>query len=72
MPIERLTRSIEGRTWEVQMPLAGRGRDRAPTNLGNLIAATAERTGSTVSAADEDFDQIAYLADQLVEPLELC
>lgn len=67
MPIERITPGIEDRAQEVQMLLADRGRHRAPSIPDLLIAATAEKTGLTVLAVDEDFDLIAGITGQSME-----
>ncbi|MEU8070996.1 PIN domain nuclease [Micromonospora sp. NPDC048169] len=69
MPIEHLTPAIEDRALEVQMLLADRGQHRAPPIPDLLVAATAEKTGLTVLAVDEDFDLIAALTGQPIETL---
>ncbi len=69
MPLEYLTPAIEDRALEVQMLLADRGRHRAPSIPDLLIAATAEKAGLTVLAADKDFDLIAEITRQPVESL---
>ncbi|MEU8314178.1 MULTISPECIES: PIN domain nuclease [unclassified Micromonospora] len=69
MPIEHLTPAIEDRALEVQMLLADRGQHRAPSIPDLLVAATAEKTGLTVLAVDEDFDLIAALTGQPIETL---
>lgn len=71
MPIERLTPAMEDRAFEVQMLLADRGQHRAPSIPDLLIAATAEKSGLTVLALDKDFDLIAEITGQPVEPLAL-
>jgi hypothetical protein len=43
MPVEQLTPAIEDRALEVQMLLADRGQQRAPSIPDLLIAATAEK-----------------------------
>ena len=52
MPVERITPAVEDRAEEVQMLLADRGQHRTPSIPDLLIAATAEKTGLTVLAAD--------------------
>jgi predicted nucleic acid-binding protein len=69
MPVEHLTPAIEDRALEVQMLLADRGQHRAPSIPDLLIAATAERVGLTVLAADKDFDLIAAITGQPIETL---
>ncbi|MGC4897004.1 PIN domain-containing protein [Micromonospora sp. DT31] len=64
-----VTPVIEHRALEVQMLLADRGQHRAPSIPDLLIAATAEKTGLTVLAADKDFDLIATLTGQPIETL---
>ena len=66
MPVEYLTPAIEDRALEVQMLLADRGQHRAPSIPDLLIAATAEKGGLTVLAADKDFDLIAGITGQPV------
>lgn len=69
MPVEHLTPAIEDRALEVQMLLADRGQHRAPSIPDLLIAATAEKAGLTVLAADKDFDLIAAITGQPVETI---
>jgi predicted nucleic acid-binding protein len=69
MPVEHLTPAIEDRALEVQMLLADRGQHRAPSIPDLLIAATAEKTGLTVLAADKDFHLIAAITGQPIETL---
>jgi len=71
MPVERFTPSMEDRAWEVQMLLADRRQHRAPSIPDLLIAATAEKTGLTVLAMDNDFGLIANVTGQPVETVEL-
>lgn len=71
MPIEHLTPAMEDRAFDVQMLLADRGQHRAPSIPDLLIAATAEKAGLTVLAVDKDFDLIAGITGQPVEPLAL-
>lgn len=71
MPVERITPAIEDRAEEVQMLLADRGQHRAPSIPDLLIAATAEKAGLTVLAVDKDFQLIAEVTGQPVEPLAL-
>lgn len=67
MPVEHLTPAIEDRALEVQMLLADRGQHRAPSIPDLLIAATAEKVGLTVLAADKDFSLIAAITGQPIE-----
>ena len=69
MPVEYLTPAIEDRALEVQMLLADRGQHRAPSIPDLLIAATAEKGGLTVLAADKDFGLIAGITGQPVDTL---
>jgi hypothetical protein len=69
MPVEHLTPAIEDRALEVQMLLADRGQHRAPSIPDLLIAATAEKAGLTVLAADKDFNLIAAITGQPIETL---
>jgi predicted nucleic acid-binding protein len=69
MPVEHLTPAIEDRALEVQMLLADRGQHRAPSIPDLLLAATAEKTGLTVLAADKDFNLIAAITGQPIETL---
>ena len=69
MPVEYLTPAIEDRALEVQMLLADRGQHRAPSIPDLLIAATAEKGGLTVLAADKGFDLIAGITGQPVQTL---
>jgi predicted nucleic acid-binding protein len=69
MPVEHLTPAIEDRALEVQLLLADRGQHRAPSIPDLLIAATAEKAGLTVLAADKDFTLIAAITGQLIETL---
>jgi predicted nucleic acid-binding protein len=69
MPVVHLTPAIEDRALEVQLLLADRGQHRAPSIPDLLIAATAEKAGLTVLAADKDFNPIATITGQPVETL---
>ncbi|HKE64740.1 MAG TPA: PIN domain nuclease [Micromonosporaceae bacterium] len=69
MPVERLTPAIEDRALEVQMLLADRGQHRAPSIPDLLVAATAEKAGLTVLAADKDFALISAVTGQPIETL---
>ena len=69
MPVEYLTPAIEDRALEVQLLLADRGQHRAPSVPDLLIAATAEKVGLTVLAADKDFTLIAAITGQPIETL---
>ena len=53
----------------MQQLLADRGQHRAPSIPDLVIAATAELAGLTVLHFDKDFDLIAALTGQPVEPL---
>jgi predicted nucleic acid-binding protein len=69
MPVEHLTPAIEDRALEVQLLLADRGQHRAPSIPDLIIAATAEKAGLTVLAADKDFTLIAAITGQPIETL---
>ncbi len=69
MPVEYLTPAIEDRALEVQLLLADRGQHRAPSIPDLLIAATAEKAGLTVLAADKDFTIVAAVTGQPIETL---
>lgn len=69
MPVEYLTPAIEDRALEVQLLLADRGRQRAPSIPDLLIAATAELAGLTVLHLDKDFELIEELTGQHTERL---
>jgi predicted nucleic acid-binding protein len=69
MPVEHLTPAIEDRALEVQLLLADRGQHRAPSIPDLLVAATAEKAGFTVLAADKDFALIAAVTGQPIEAL---
>ncbi|HEX5994431.1 MAG TPA: PIN domain nuclease [Jiangellales bacterium] len=69
MRIEHLTPAIEDRALEVQLLLADRGQHRAPSIPDLLIAATAEKAGLTVLAADKDFTLIAAITGQPIDTL---
>lgn len=69
MPIEHLTPAIEDRALDVQMLLADRGHHRAPSIPDLLVAATAEKVGLIVLAADKDFGLIAEVTGQPVHQL---
>ena len=69
MPVEHLTPAIEDRALEVQFLLADRGQHRAPSIPDLLIAATAEKVGLIVLAADKDFTLIAAITRQPIETL---
>ena len=71
MPVEYLTPAIEDRALEVQLMLAGKGQHRAPSIPDLLIAATAELAGLTVLHLDKDFELVAKLTGQPIEPLRL-
>jgi predicted nucleic acid-binding protein len=69
MPVEHVTPAIEDRALEVQLLLADRGQHRAPSIPDLIIAATAEKAGLTVLAADKDFNLIAAITGQPVQTL---
>lgn len=69
MPVEYLTPAIEDRALHVQLLLADRGQHRAPSIPDLLIAATAEKAGLTVLAADKDFNLVAAITGQPIETL---
>jgi predicted nucleic acid-binding protein len=71
MPVEYLTPAIEDRAVEVQAVLADRGQHRAPSIPDLVIAAAAELSGLTVLHLDKDFDLIADVTGQPVEPLRI-
>jgi predicted nucleic acid-binding protein len=71
MPVEYLTPAIEDRAVGVQLLLADRGQHRAPSIPDLIIAAVAELAGLTVLHLDKDFDLIAGLTGQQVEPLRM-
>lgn len=71
MPVEYLTPAIEDRAVGVQLLLADRGQHRGPSIPDLIIAAVAELAGLTVLHLDKDFDLIAALTGQQVEPLRL-
>jgi predicted nucleic acid-binding protein len=71
MPIEYATPAIEDRAIELQLQLADRGHQRAPSIPDLLIAATAELAGLVVLHLDKDFELIADLTGQPLERLEL-
>ena len=69
MPVEYLTPAIEGRALDVQMRLAGKRMQRAPSIPDLIIAAVGELAGLTVLHLDKDFELIAELTGQPVERL---
>ena len=69
MPLEYLTPAVEDRAVEVQLLLADRGQHRAPSIPDLLVAATAEVAELTILAQDTDFELIAQITGQPVEPL---
>jgi predicted nucleic acid-binding protein len=71
MPVEYLTPAVEDRAVEVQLLLADRGQHRAPSIPDLLVAATAEIAELTVLALDKDFELIAQITGQPVEPLRI-
>lgn len=71
MPVEYLTPAVEDRAVEVQLLLADRGQHRAPSIPDLLVAATAEVAELTILALDKDFDLIAQITSQPVEPLRI-
>jgi predicted nucleic acid-binding protein len=71
MPVEYLTPAVEDRAVEVQLLLADRGQHRAPSIPDLLVAATAEVAELTILALDKDFELIAQITGQPVEPLRI-
>jgi predicted nucleic acid-binding protein len=69
MPVEYLTPAIEDRAVEVQLSLAGKGKNRAPSIPDLIIAATAELASLIVLHVDKDFELIAELTGQPAERL---
>lgn len=69
MPVEYQTPAIEDRSMEVLTLLADRGQHRAPSIPDLIIAATAELAGLTVLHVDKDFEIIANVTGQPLEPL---
>lgn len=69
MPVEYPT--IEDRAAEVQLLLADRGQHHAPSIPDLIVAATAELAGLTVLHVDKDFDVIAEVTGQSMDPLSL-
>ena len=71
MPAEYFTPAVEDRAVAVQLPLADRGQQRAPSIPDLLLAALAEMSGLTVLALDKDFELIAQITGQQIERLRL-
>ena len=71
MPVEYLNPAVEDRAVEVQLLLADRGQHRAPSIPDLLVAATAEVAELTILAVDKDFELIAQITGQPVEPLRI-
>jgi|SRR5271166_323568 len=71
MPMEYLTPTAEDRAVEVQLLLADRGQHRAPSIPDLLVAATAEVSDLTLLALGKDFELIAQVTGQPVEPLRI-
>jgi predicted nucleic acid-binding protein len=71
MPVEYLTPAVEDRAVEIQLLLADRGQHRAPSIPDLLVAATAEVAELTILALDKDFELIAQITGQPVEPLRI-
>jgi predicted nucleic acid-binding protein len=71
MPVEYLTPAVEDRVVEVQLLLADRGQHRAPSIPDLFVAATAEVAELTILALDKDFELIAQITGQPVEPLRI-
>lgn len=69
MPVEYLTPAIEDRALQVQILLAGKGQQRAPSIPDLIVAATAELAGLKVVHLDEDFELIATITGQPTERL---
>ncbi|MEZ5159053.1 MAG: hypothetical protein R2687_09505 [Candidatus Nanopelagicales bacterium] len=66
-----MTPTIQDRTVQVQLALAGKSQPRAPSIPDLLIAAAAELAGLTVLHLDKDFDLIASITAQPAERLRL-
>ena len=71
MPVEYLTPAVEDRAIAVQLLLADSGQHRAPSIPDLLVAATAEVADLTILALDKDFELIAQITGQPVEPLRI-
>lgn len=71
MPVANLTPACEARAVEVQRLLAVLGKHRAPSVPDLLISAIAEMSRLTVLHLDKDFDLIAEITGQPMEPLRL-
>jgi predicted nucleic acid-binding protein len=71
MPVEYLTPAVEDRAVEVQLLLADRGQHRAPSIPDLLVAATAEVGELIILALNKDFELIAQITGQPVEPLRI-
>ncbi|TAM66561.1 MAG: PIN domain nuclease [Microbacteriaceae bacterium] len=71
MPVEYLTPAIEDRALQVQLLLADRGQHRAVSIPDLLIAACAELAGLAVLHVDKDFELVADVTGQTVEPLRV-
>ncbi len=71
MPVEYLPQAIEDRALQVQLVLADKGQNRAPSIPDLLIAAAAELAGLTVLLMDKDFDLTASITGQPAERLRL-
>lgn len=71
MPVEYQTPATEDRAVEVLALLADRGQHRAPSIPDLIIAATAELAGLTVLHLDKDFEIIASITGQPLEPLNV-
>ncbi len=69
MPVEYLTPSVEDRALEVQLLLADQGKHRGPSIPDLMIAAAGELAGLIVLHVDKDFELIAEVTGQAVEPL---
>lgn len=69
MPVEYLTPAMEDRAVEVQLLLAERGLQRAPSVPDLLVSAVAELSGLTVLHVDKDYELIAEITQQPIERL---
>jgi hypothetical protein len=69
LPLTISPPAIEDRSMEVLTLLGDRGQHRAPSIPDLIIAATAELAGLTVLHLDKDFEIIANVTGQPLEPL---
>lgn len=64
-----MTSAFEDRAEAAQVLLADSGQLRTPSIPDLLFAATGEKAGTAVLAVDNDFELIASMTGQPVEPL---